>query len=118
VRARSGTELGFLHRRPVALLRAGAAPDDKIVATSTHLEEVRRMIVAGLDIGPLPLRVARRDEREGLLGRLPPLTDPPALDVFVAHKPGGRRDRAEAALLKLLLDSIAAIPLNERPYST
>jgi hypothetical protein len=30
---------------------------------------------------------------------LPPLTDPPALDVFVAHKPGGRRYRAEPALL-------------------
>jgi DNA-binding transcriptional LysR family regulator len=104
--------------RPVALLRARAAPDDRIVATSTHLEEVRRMIIAGLGIGPLPLHVARRDERDGLLWRLPPLTDPPALDVYVAHNPGSRRNRAEAALLQLLLGSIAAIPIAERTYVT
>ena len=102
--------------RPVALLRAQAAPDERVVATSTHLEEVRRMIVAGLGIGPLPLHVARRDERDGLLWRLPPYADPPAVDVYVAHNPRSRRNRAEAALLKLLLDRIGETPEAERTY--
>lgn len=102
---------------PVALLRARAAPDDRIVATSTNLEEVRRMIVAGLGIGPLPVHVARRDERDGLLWRLPPLTNPPALDVYVARDPGARRNRAEAALLDLLLARIAGSSIAERTYA-
>lgn len=102
--------------RPVALLRAQAAPDERVVATSAHLEEVRRMIVAGLGIGPLPVHVARRDERDGLLWRLPPHTDPPAVDVYVAHNPRSHRNRAEAALLKLLHDRISETPMEQRTY--
>ncbi|MGM0585762.1 MAG: LysR family transcriptional regulator, partial [Pseudomonadota bacterium] len=43
--------------RPVALMRAAAGLDDRIVGASAHLEEVRRMILAGLGVGPLPLHV-------------------------------------------------------------
>lgn len=103
--------------RPVALLRARASPDDRIVASSTHLEEVRRMIIAGLGIGPLPLHIARRDERDGLLWRLPPMEDPPAIDVFVAVNPRSRPNRAEAELRRMLLDRIAEVPLGDRTYT-
>ena len=41
--------------RPVALIRAEARLDDRVVGVSSSLEEVRRMIVAGLGIGPLPI---------------------------------------------------------------
>ncbi|RVA00751.1 LysR family transcriptional regulator, partial [Mesorhizobium sp. M7A.F.Ca.US.002.01.1.1] len=58
--------------RPVALLRSEARLNADVVGVSSSLEEVRRMIVAGLGIGPLPLHVARRDVADGMLWRLPP----------------------------------------------
>jgi DNA-binding transcriptional LysR family regulator len=81
--------------QPVTVLRALAAPEDRIVGTSTHLEEVRRMILAGLGIGPLPVHVARRDERDGLLWRLPRGSRDPSprapqpidVDMIVASNP-------------------------------
>ncbi len=103
--------------RPVALLRARASPEDRIVASSTHLEEVRRMIIAGLGIGPLPQHIARRDERDGLLWRLPPLEDPPAIDVFTAINPHGRPNRAESALQRLLIHRISDTPPDKRTYT-
>eukprot|EP00752_Nemacystus_decipiens_P000398 g398.t1 len=53
--------------RPVALVRAQMGLDDTIRATSPHLEEVRRLIVSGVGIGPLPIHVVSRDVRDGLL---------------------------------------------------
>ena len=49
--------------RPVTLMRAEAGLGDRIVGKSAHLEEVRRMIIAGLGVGPLPVHVARRGRR-------------------------------------------------------
>jgi DNA-binding transcriptional LysR family regulator len=102
--------------RPVALLRAQAQLDDRVVGVSSHLEEVRRMILAGLGIGPLPLHVARHDVEAGLLWRLPPYESPPAIDIFVVSNPGTRYNRAEQALLAMLRERIAAIPFEERDY--
>ncbi len=53
--------------RPVALLRSEARLSPEVVGTSSSLEEVRRMIITGLGIGPLPLHVARREIDDGLL---------------------------------------------------
>lgn len=86
------------------------------VGQSTHLEEVRRMILAGLGIGPLPLHVVQEDVAAGRLWRLPPGTDPPAIDVHLAWHPRARRNRAEAALLALLQDRLAQTPLATRTY--
>lgn len=83
---------------------------------STHLEEVRRMVLAGLGIGPLPLHVVQEDVQQGRLWRLPPYSDPPAIDVHLAWHPSARRNRAEAALLALLQDSLAQTPLTARTY--
>ncbi len=69
--------------RPVTLLRAKAAPEDAVVGSSANLEEVRRMILSGLGIGPLPVHVAKRDVEMGYLHRLPPYDDPPEIDVYV-----------------------------------
>ncbi len=102
--------------RPVAIMRAEADLDDHVVATSSHLEEVRRLIIAGLGVGPLPIHVVRRDVADGLLWRLPPYEDPPAIDVHVVHNPKARMNRAEAAMLAELVDRIEATPLSERTY--
>ncbi len=102
--------------RPVALLRSEARLDADVVGVSSSLEEVRRMIVAGLGIGPLPLHVARRDVRDGILWRLPPYDTPPAIDIFLLVNPDKAMNRAEKALLSGLRALIAETPLEERVY--
>jgi len=102
--------------RAVAIMRAATGLDDRIVGTSAHLEEVRRMIVAGLGIGPLPVHVARPDVEAGRLWRLPPYEEPPAVDVHVAWHPKARTNRAEAACLAAVMGGIAATPIEERTY--
>jgi DNA-binding transcriptional LysR family regulator len=102
--------------RPVALLRSEAKLDADVVGVSSSLEEVRRMIVAGLGIGPLPLHVARRDVADGLLWRLPPYDAPPEIDIFLLVNPEKTLNRAEAALISGLQALIAETPLAERIY--
>lgn len=102
--------------KPVALLRAESDIGEQVVGTSSHLEEVRRMIVAGLGIGPLPVHVAARDVRDGLLWRLPPYENPPAVDVHVVWNPRTRLNRAEESLLTRVLDKIEATPIEARTY--
>lgn len=104
--------------RSVALLRSEAKLDANVIGVSSNLEEVRRMILAGLGIGPLPLHVARRDISDGLLWRLPPYDDPPAIDIFLLTNPRKPSNRAEQALISGLTDLISATPLAERIYGS
>ena len=59
--------------RPVSVMRARLGLSDRLVGSSPNLEEVRRMISAGLGVGPLPVHVARPDVEAGVLWRLAPL---------------------------------------------
>ncbi len=102
--------------RPVTLMRAEADLGDRIVGTSSHLEEVRRMIIAGLGIGPLPVHVAQRDVDAGLLWHLPPYDKMPEIDVHVVWNPRAKLNRAEEALLAELLTRIEETPIEERTY--
>lgn len=102
--------------RLVALMRAQANLDDRVVGTSANLEEVRRMIIAGLGIGPLPIHVAKRDEKSGVLWRLPPYESPPAIDVYLVENSKAQLNRAEAAFCKILHDLIDTTPIEERIY--
>lgn len=102
--------------RPIALLRAQAELDTRITGVSSNLEEVRRMIIANLGIGPLPIHVVERDVRDGLLWRLPPFDDPPVIDIYVVQNPKARLNRAEAEFSSQLLERVSAIPLSERTY--
>lgn len=103
--------------RPVTLMRAAAGLEDRVVGASSNLEEVRRMIVAGLGVGPLPLHVMREDVEMGRLWRLPPYDDPPAIDVHVVWNPRAKLNRAETSLLQGLRDKIDTTPESERIYS-
>jgi len=102
--------------KPVTLMRAQAELGDQIIATSSHLEEVRRMIIAGLGIGPLPLHVAARDVRDGLLWQLPPYDQTAAVDVHVVWNPQAVLNRAEQALLAGLRARIETTPMDQRTY--
>jgi DNA-binding transcriptional LysR family regulator len=103
--------------RPVTLMRAEADLGERIVGTSSHLEEVRRMIIAGLGIGPLPVHVAQRDVDAGLLWQMPPYDKVPEIDVHVVWNPRARLNRAEEAMLGELLARIESTPIEERTYS-
>ncbi|WP_417454025.1 LysR family transcriptional regulator [Kiloniella sp.] len=102
--------------RQVTLMRADADLEDRVVGTSANLEEVRRLIMAGLGIGPLPIHVVKRDIDDGHLWRLPPYDTPPAVDVYVVWNPKARLNRAEQAFLDMLLAQIDKTPMSEREY--
>lgn len=103
--------------RPVTLMRAELGLSDHLVGSSPNLEEVRRMISAGLGIGPLPVHVARPDVEAGYLWRLPPYENLPRIEVNVAWNPKAKLNRAEKAFLDLLLKKIAATPASQRDYT-
>ncbi|MCO6387465.1 LysR family transcriptional regulator [Aliihoeflea sp. 40Bstr573] len=102
--------------RPVALLRSEAKLDANVVGVSSSLEEVRRMILAGLGIGPLPLHVARRDVADGLLWPLPPYAALPAIDIYLLTNAEKVLNRAERALIGTLTDLIEQTPFDDRTY--
>lgn len=100
----------------VTELRRAAGLEERVIGRSSHLEEVRRMILAGLGIGPLPLHVVAGDVAAGRLWRLPPYDAPPAIDVHLVWQPQARRNRAEAAFLQLLLNLLADTAPESRIY--
>jgi DNA-binding transcriptional LysR family regulator len=101
---------------PVTLMRAQAEMPHEMVGVSSHLEEVRRMIVAGIGVGALPLHVAGRDVADGLLWQLPPRATEPAIDVHVVWNPKTRMNRAERLFLDRLTEAIDATPIEARTY--
>lgn len=102
--------------KPIALLRARAGFDQNITGVSSNLEEVRRMVIAGLGIGALPIHVAERDVRDGLLFRLPPYEKPPAINIWLVNHPGASLNQAEREFLRILKRRIEITPMAERSY--
>lgn len=97
--------------RTVAQLRARLKMPARVVGTSASLEEVRRMISAGLGIGPLPIHIAKRDVHDGRLWRLPPYENPPAVDIYLVTNPRARLTRTECAFIDTLLDHAGITPM-------
>lgn len=102
--------------RPIALLRQQNELSQKIVGRSSHLEELRRMILCGLGIGPLPVHVADRDVKDGLLWRLPPYDNPPMVDIFLVTNPRKRLNRAETIFIDALRTLIRTTTMEQRTY--
>jgi DNA-binding transcriptional LysR family regulator len=84
---------------------------------SSNLPEVRRMIVANIGIGALPLHVARKDVKSGLLWQVPPYKALPTVDIHMLTNPRRSMNHAERALLEMLTAELDAVPLSERTYS-
>lgn len=95
--------------------RLGMRSDPK--GLSTNLPEVRRMIVANIGIGALPVHVARKDVQSGLLWQVPPYKGLPAVDIHLLTNPRHSMNRAEMALLEMIDAELAGIPLADRTYS-
>lgn len=101
---------------PVALLRQQEGFEGQTVGASWHLEEVKRLIIAGFGFGPLPAHVVEEDARAGRLWHLPPYEGAPIIDVHLVHDSATRRGRAEATLLAELRQAIETIPFEQRTY--
>jgi len=95
-------------------LRAGLSAD--VVGTSHNLEEVRRMIVAGFGIGPLPVHVAEPDCAAGRLWRLPPHDDTPRADIYAVTQQEAARSRIGEALWRAFSEQAQKRPPEERVY--
>lgn len=91
--------LGGEHMGPVTALRAMASIGQNVRGSSANVEEVRRMIAAGLGIGMLPVHLAAPYVRSGALWRLPPYDDAPSNDVYLIWNPRTKLNDAERAFI-------------------
>lgn len=89
---------------------------EPFVGVSSHMEEVRRMTMAGLGVGPFPIHIVERDVRDGLLWRLPPYEPVMPIDIYLFTNPRVRPSRTEQAFIKVLKEVVAATPYEERVY--
>ncbi|WP_417207191.1 LysR family transcriptional regulator [Antarctobacter sp.] len=94
--------------------RLGMRSDPK--GLSSNLPEVRRMIVANIGIGALPVHIASKDVQTGLLWQVPPYSALPAVDIHVLTNGKRSMNRAEIALLDMLNDEMDSVPLADRTY--
>ncbi|PTQ74904.1 LysR family transcriptional regulator [Celeribacter persicus] len=108
------TEGGALE--PVTRLKLRTGMATTWSGVSSNLLELRRMIVANVGIGGLPLHVARRDVGLGLLRQLPPYDDLPMVDIFLLTNPRRKASEAETALMGEFTAMMAKVPLEERTY--
>lgn len=101
---------------PVARLRARAKIAAGWRGVSSNLHELRRMIIADIGIGALPLHVARRDVDAGRLRQLPPYDDLPLVNIYLLTNPARRLSDAEAGFLAEAGDMIRTVELQQRTY--
>jgi DNA-binding transcriptional LysR family regulator len=100
----------------IAVLRGQSQLSDTITGLSNNLEEVRRMIIAGLGIGPLPVHVVKRDIANGQLWRLAVDETPVAVDVFTLSNQGAILNAAEKAFLMALKQTVTSTDIKQRSY--
>jgi DNA-binding transcriptional LysR family regulator len=85
---------------------------------SSSLNEIRRMIMANIGIGALPLHVARQDVNAGYLRQLPPYKDLPEVNIYLLSNPARRHSEAEAIFLAAIEAEMSTIGVQERTYGS
>lgn len=95
---------------PMSVLREGTHLGNRINGLSTNLEEVRRMIVAGLGIGILPLMSVTSDIRDGSLWPLKITDEPIGADVYLVHAPVDKLTPSEQKFVQMAQELIALYP--------
>lgn len=94
--------LGGEYMGPVTAMRALASIGQRVRGASSNVEEVSRMIAAGIGIGALPAHLARPQVEQGQLWQLPPYTDLPEADINLIYNPQSRFNDGERALIEAL----------------
>ena len=85
---------------PLTIFRDQQGYTGKIIAASSSLEEVRRLVRAGFGIGSLPEHVAARDVAQGELWRLPPAAGIADLDIYLLWNREQKLSVAESVFLE------------------
>ena len=98
---------------PMAVLRASANLGNRVTATSSNLQEVKRMIIAGLGIGILPPDSVRHDIAEGVLWPLKITDRAIGADVYMVHTPLDGLSGAERRFIQTAEDLAMLYPDDE-----
>lgn len=83
---------------------------------SSSLNEIRRMIMANVGIGALPLHVAQQEIAAGHIRQLPPYEDLPLVSIYLISNPERRYSEAETTFLTSIEAELSAIAISERTY--
>lgn len=94
--------LGGEHMGPVTAMRAHASIGQHVRGSSCNVEEVRRMIINGIGIGPLPQHLAKPYVDKQQLWQLPPYHDLPEADIHMLFNPQARLNDGERALIDMI----------------
>ena len=100
----------------ISKLRARLKLSREWRGVSSSLNEMRRMIIANIGLGALPVHVARKDVEAGNLRQLPPYEHLPEVSIYLLNNPARRHTDAEKALLAAIRSKLDAVPLEERTY--
>jgi len=93
---------------PMVSLREGAGLGTRVVGSSPNLEEVARMIAAGLGIGILPLASVQGALENRMLWNLAAAADGLGADLYFVSNPAMPLSAAEAAFLRIFQEQIAS----------
>jgi len=88
---------------PLTIFRDQQGFSGRIVASSSSLEEVRRLVIAGFGVGCLPEHVVADDVLNGLVWRLPPANGIADVDIYQLWNRDQNMSRAE----RVFIDSLA-----------
>lgn len=100
----------------VARLREQVGLAPSLRGVSSNLLEIRRMIIANIGIGALPIHVAEREVRSGQLRQLPPYKNLPAADIYLLTNPKRKMSPPETGLLYLFSKLMEEETLEQRTY--
>ena len=95
---------------PMSVLREGTRVGNRISGMSTNIEEIRRMIVAGLGIGILPLSSAQDDIRRKELWPLQIADEPIGADVYLVHAPFEKLSPSERRFVETAQELVTLYP--------
>ncbi|WP_095099069.1 LysR family transcriptional regulator [Pseudomonas sp. Irchel 3A5] len=85
---------------PLTIFRDQQGFSGRIVASSSSLEEIRRLVIAGIGLGCLPEHVVVDDVEQGLLWRVPPLEGVADVDIHLLWNREQRMSRAETVFIE------------------
>lgn len=83
---------------------------------SSSLNEIRRLIMANIGIGALPLHVAQQDVDAGRIRQIPPYEDLPQISIYLISNSARRFSEAETAFLSAIKADMSSIGIAERTY--
>lgn len=95
---------------PMAMLRSGSGLGQRVVGSSSNLEEVRRMIMSGLGIGVLPVAAVEQDVAAGTIYPLPTLEGMIGADVYMVTNPNVELRPVERVYLGIVDELLALSP--------